>query len=223
MSTRGVIARKDGDGFTGRYHHWDSYPSGLGRTLYQWAHQMPRDRMLHLLLDEHPAGWSTIVGTDPSLTPGFVDVSDPNRRCRICGMAVWEHYRQYYGKDGRPPLPERFVHVPKTTYLLTDHTPEQEVFPTDKRPICYCHGDRHESQDDILTHQNAASGGCEYAYVFDDSGRTMTILSSFHTDGYKMIGMFGMGDPKAVWRQIAVVDLDGPEPDWKDLDAKGRG
>ena len=42
MSTRGVIARKDGDGFTGRYHHLDSYPSGLGQTLYRLAQQMPR-------------------------------------------------------------------------------------------------------------------------------------------------------------------------------------
>jgi hypothetical protein len=34
-----------------------------------------------------------------------------------------------------------------------------------------------------------------------------------------MIGMWGMGDPRAVWQEIAKIDLDGPEPDWKELDA----
>jgi hypothetical protein len=180
---------------------------------------MARDRMLRLLLDEHPAGWSTIVGADPSLTPGYIEVNDPNRRCQICGMAVWEHYRQYYGKAGRPPLPEHFAHVPKDVYLLADHSPEPEVFPTDNRPRCYCHGDRHEDMDDVVSHKNATSAGCEYAYVFDDSGHTMTILSSYCNDGHKMIGMFGMGDPEATWLEIAVIDLDSPEPDWKHLDS----
>jgi len=168
MSTRGVIARANGEGFVGRYHHWDSYPSGLGQTLYKWAQQMDRQDMLHLLLDKHPAGWSTIVGTDPSLPPGYVNSN----------------------------------------------------FPTDNRPQCYCHGDRHEDIDQVLTDRNAAGAGCEYAYVFDSSLHFMTILSSYHADGEKMYGLFGMGDPKAVWRKIAVVDLDGPEPDWKHLDSK---
>ncbi len=30
-----------------------------------------------------------------------------------------------------------------------------------------------------------------------------------------MIGMFGFGYPNAQWRQIGVVDLDGPEPNWE--------
>ena len=219
MSTRGVIARwsKDG-GFVGRYHHWDSYPSGLGKTLYEWAQRMPLDRMLRLLLDEHPAGWSTIVGTDPTLEPGYVGEFNLERRCTVCGMKVWEHYRQYYGKDGRPELPEHFAHVPEDVYLLTDHHPEPEKFPTDRRPRCYCHGDRNEPGDDVVTEQDASARGCEYAYVFDEKARTMTILSSYCRDGHKMIGMFGMGDPDAEWRTIAVVHLDGPEPDWHEIE-----
>lgn len=218
MSTRGVIARKSGDGFVGRYHHWDSYPSGLGRTLYQWAQRMPRDRMIHLLIDEHPAGWSTIVGSNLCLVPSYVDVNNPERRCQKCGMAIWEHYRQYYGKNGRPPLPEKFAHVPDDVYLLTDHAPEPETFPTDNRPQCYCHGERHETFDNVVTDQNATGMGCEYAYVFDEDGHTMTILSSCCENGKKTIGMFGLGDSKAVWQEIAKINLDGPEPDWKKLD-----
>ena len=217
MSTRGVIARTNSDGFTGRYHHWDSYPEGLGATLYAWAQHMPLDRMLHLLLDEHPAGWSTIVGTDPALPPGYVDSMDPERRCVVCGMKGWEHYRQYYGRDGRPPLPERFAHIPKDVYLLTNHSPEYERFPTDSRPQCYCHGDRKESEDWVLTERNAAGSGCEYAYVFDEATRVMHILASYCKDGHKMIGMFSMGDSEAVWRLVTTVDLDCPEPDWQSL------
>jgi len=217
MSTRGVIARPNGDGFVGRYHHWDSYPSGLGRTLYRWAQQMPLDQMLKMLIDEHPAGWSTIVGSDPSLTPGYVNDHDPERRCVVCGMKVWEHYRQYYGKDGRPPLPEKFAHIPDNVYLLTDHSPQPEVFTTDRRPSCYCHGDRHEKIDQVLTEKNAAACGCEWAYVFDEGARTMAILSSYHKNGRKMIGMFGVGDPEAVWHPVATVHLDGPEPHWESI------
>lgn len=213
MSTRGVIARATGDGFAGRYHHWDSYPSGLGATLYSWGQRMPLERMLKLLLDEHPAGWSTIVGTDPGLTPGYVDVYNTERCCVVCGMKLWEHYRQYYGRDGRPPLPEKFAHVPKDVYLLTGHSPQPQVFPGDNRPQCYCHGDRSEPPDQ-LTALNAAGCGCEYAYVFDESKRVMQIMSSCCEDGSKMIGMFGVGDPKARWRIIATVGLDAPEPDW---------
>ena len=214
MSTRGVIARQNGSGFIGRYHHWDSYPEGLGKTLYDWAQRMPLDRMLHILLDEHPAGWSTIVDTDPTLDPGYVEVNDDERRCVICGMKIWEHYRQYYGKDGRPPLPEKFAHIPGNVYLLTDHSPKPETFPTDRRPQCYCHGDHHENIDQVLTDKNAAGCGCEWAYVFDESARTMTIMSSYCKSGHKMIGMFGTGDHEAVWLPVVTIHLDGPEPDW---------
>jgi len=171
MSTRGVIARRNGDGFTGRYHHWDSYPSGLGKTLFKWAKLMPLDQMLKMLLDDHPAGWSTIVGTDPKLEPGYVELDNKS---------------------------------------------------APNRPRCYCHGDRSEPQDDILTEANASAVGCEYAYVFDEQRRTMAILSSYCRDGHKMIGMFGMGDPEAAWRLVATIDLDGEEPDWEELDNRAR-
>lgn len=35
MSTRSVIARPDGDGFAGRYAHWDGYPTCRGAQLWQ--------------------------------------------------------------------------------------------------------------------------------------------------------------------------------------------
>lgn len=74
MSTRSGIARRKGDGFEGVYHHWDGYPTALGETLWKvYREQFCSDlsRMLTTLIDEHPAGWSTINDSDFGATPGF--------------------------------------------------------------------------------------------------------------------------------------------------------
>jgi hypothetical protein len=76
MSTRACIARKHGDGFLGVYHHWDGYPTGLGKTLWAAAHERPLPDLLRLLIDEHPAGWSTINGANLDLSPGFRELGD---------------------------------------------------------------------------------------------------------------------------------------------------
>mgnify|MGYP001570175449 FL=1 len=166
MSTRGAIVRfTNGETteFAGRYHHWDSPPPHLGATLWGLYHgHFAKDlrRMLEVLIDEHPAGWSTINGGDFSLSPGF----------------------------------------------------DKGLKREDRRPKCYCHGDRSEEAW-LVTHENAAKSGCEYVYGFDE-GPTLVILSSYHADGHKMIGMFGTGDPEATWKEIGRVPLEGPEPDW---------
>ena len=125
MSTRGAIARLTNVlplRFAGRYHHWDAYPSGLGRTLWNLYHghfQRDLNSMLRVLIDEHPAGWSSINGTSFTLTSGF-------------------------------------------------HEWEPGIEPTD-RPQCYCHGDRHE-EEWLVTEENAAGSGVEWAYVFTSVG-----------------------------------------------------
>lgn len=67
------------------------------------------------------------------------------------------------------------------------------------------------NQSPQVTEKNAGGMGVEYAYVFD--GDIMEIQSSY-SDDVKMIGMFGMGDPKSTWKVIARVNLNGPEPNW---------
>lgn len=191
MSTRGAIARMTHVlplHWAGRYHHWDSYPTGLGKELWRLFHghfKRDLDTMLRVLIDEHPAGWSTITGADFRLTPGW----------------------------GEPP------NCDATT----------EVENPGCRPSCYCHGERSEEAW-LVTDKNASGSGAEWAYVFTsvlalDSDKkeerlcTMLVLSSYFASGEKMIGMFGMGDPKAQWRIAAVVDLQGPEPDWEHIES----
>jgi hypothetical protein len=50
----------------------------------------------------------------------------------------------------------------------------------------------------------------------------MTILSSYNGDGSKMIGMFGMGTPEAQWGVLAVIHLNGLEPDWQMIEMAAR-
>ena len=75
MGTRGIIARVDDErGWAGNYHHWDSYPSGLGKTLWKLYHgyfQRDLRRMLQVLIDDHLGGWSTINGADFDLESGW--------------------------------------------------------------------------------------------------------------------------------------------------------
>lgn len=79
MGTRGVIARVTNDGFEGRYHHWDSYPDGLGDTLFNLLRghfEGDIEAMLKILIDDHPAGWSTINDGDFSLPPGYLEITE---------------------------------------------------------------------------------------------------------------------------------------------------
>jgi hypothetical protein len=69
-----VIARSyDSKTWRGRYHHFDSYPTGLGVALQYCLRHFNGDieKMLEYLIDQHPAGWSTIVGADFTLPAGF--------------------------------------------------------------------------------------------------------------------------------------------------------
>jgi hypothetical protein len=97
MSTRGIIARSTGEStFAGRYHHWDSYPSGLGVAiveLYRGHFKHDLTRMLQVLLDKHPAGWSTIVHKDFNLKPGYTNVGS-----RPDGMSIEEFQNQPFNR-----------------------------------------------------------------------------------------------------------------------------
>ena len=79
MSTRSIIARQHSNGFTGTYHHWDGYPSGLGYTLWHMYRDNIYDNpkfelndMMELLIDDHPSGLSSINGVDWSQPIGYV-------------------------------------------------------------------------------------------------------------------------------------------------------
>lgn len=222
MGTRGVIARiTENESFLGRYHHWDSYPTALGKTLWDVYHgHFKRDlnRMLKYLIDDHPAGWSTINDKDFSLAPGYRELfAGP---CSVCGKVDWEHYYQYWKDHGRKITIRIQAQMDRGNYMALGHAFEK--IPQIVGPECFCHGDRTEEGGPLLDHRTAQVSGCEWAYAFQDLGNgdgpEMRVLSSYCQNGDKMIGMFGMGDPDSIWRQVAAVPLGGMEPDWEALD-----
>lgn len=76
MSTRSVIARKTARGWTGRYHHNSGSPTDLGAELWrQIREEFKGDlgAMLSVLIDQHPAGWSSIFGAKWEHAPGYTE------------------------------------------------------------------------------------------------------------------------------------------------------
>ena len=140
-------------------------------SLYQSYFNRDLERMLKELIDDHPAGWSTINNADFSLVPSYIEISK------------------------------------KSEGSFTDEA---------KGPESYCHGDRSEGAL-VVTEKNAADIGCEWVYAFNNKAE-MILLGSYNDDGRKMIGMFGMGNPDAKWRIKAVIDLNGSEPNWENIE-----
>ena len=215
MGTRGVIARPTGDGFEGRYHHFDSYPSGLGATLweikqryYPEADQL--EDMQAALIDEHPAGWSDISGADWSLEAGFVNSMEYD--CTVCGLSSSVgHYRQYLpADDPRRSVPEG------GSYLYADHQPERPPMPN--RPQCYCHGERSEAATELITSEGD-DWGAEWAYVLSPGG-LMVCERRWVEDGAHMVGMFGQGGgvDGATWLPLGIYRWEGAEPSWSALE-----
>ncbi len=147
MSTRSIIARATGEGtFKGVYHHWDGYPTGLGKYLTEiLAHPFDHDlpRMLHTLIDQHPAGWSTILGKDFSLAPGYTweNVSHPS--CEGLSDAEYQAAMEAY-----------------------------RATPDMRRPQCYCHGARREESQTLTERDDA---GAEWAYIFEEEERVLHV------------------------------------------------
>jgi hypothetical protein len=143
MSTRSMIAIPvdDGNAAIGRYHHSDGYPTGLGVALITARKAFPTfSDMVKALIFDHPGGWLTIVGTDWTIEPGYVNSNpDDDDIGRCCEHPYWRHYRQYYERNGAatPPV----SNDPARPAVMLGHSFVANPKPTDARPQCYCHGD----------------------------------------------------------------------------------
>lgn len=223
MSTRSVIGRTTDHGrtFTGVYHHWDGYPQCLGATLWElYREHFGRDlpTMLAVLIDQHPAGWSTINDADWSLPSG--PRPDHNLiKCVECDLPNWMHYGQSYHGPNNASAEAAFAHLEidrhggDGAYMVLGHSPTVGEEPP-HGPTCF-----PDREANVMNQTNASGAGCEWAYAFDEASGIMFVLSSYCGDGgQKMIGAFGMGDEKATWREVARIDLaDDTEPDWESI------
>jgi len=133
MATRGIIARKRSEStFEGRYYHNDASFEYLGETLctlYTGHFQRDIHAMLAMLIDAHPAGWSTLHNCDFTLTPGFG--GNPRRPHCYCHGERGEPARLYTSLSD-PNLPYvNFVyvideHAVMTVYEYTESLHQNE-------------------------------------------------------------------------------------------------
>lgn len=73
MGTRSVVARPMGDGFEGRYVHWDGYPTGVGAALLRGSQQLGTAALRKLLVEDEKVGWSSLCNADFTLPPCWID------------------------------------------------------------------------------------------------------------------------------------------------------
>lgn len=237
MATRGAIARLRSCEplvFAGAYHHWDSYPTGLGKTLWELYHghfQKDLEAMLQTLIDAHPAGWSSIHSSDFSQTPGFVETNFTDKNfieaSRSETRATETQATETLLCNGNGQSAKVQSANAQSTQDCADC---DEGSPP---PSCYCHGDRHEAAW-VVTEKNAAGSGIEWVYAFSE-GDILSVLRCYTQSPRRyqraasepqttpMIGMFGSGDPEAAWHVVERIELNGVEPDWNHLEDKVHG
>lgn len=227
MSTRWAIMRLTNSSpldAVGVYGHWDGYPSGVGQSLWHAIHERFAGSAvlaMKFFIDEHPAGWSSICGVDWALPVGARDHG--KKLCASCKKEINAHYRQCYREGSEYwPLPDARLCDPTNPVLVLGHAAEYD--PSAPRSAeCYCHGDACEGPQPLALDE-ASACGVEWVYAFDEANNKMLILSSYRAEargraGRKMIGMFGQGDPNAVWGEVASIDLtDSTEPDWEEIE-----
>jgi hypothetical protein len=206
MSTRSVIARANGNSWAGRFHHWDGYPEGLGKTLVENATGPFAGNLtglLKILIDDHPAGWDTIVGRDLNLPSTYRAASpDYASDCILCGKNALAHLCQEQ-KDHPQPLP---CEGGWSFHLGHKHTPDpEEVERLSHIPVCYCHGKEDDTEEYTITPENLSQTWCEYVYVIDPVAQTMQVLAEFKDPD---------GGDKWVWKPLGVVNLAQPGDDW---------
>lgn len=145
----------------GTIDHSDGYPRGVGKTLYDLYHghfQHDIERMMHYLIDEHPGGWSCIIGYNLAKKAGWRDDE--------YGAGYRRLERKFTRPDGTRDLEGLYAHRAK--YF---------------GPMCYCHGDRTEGWDEpfILTDQDRETD-TEWAYAINERTHKMHIYKAYYAN-----------------------------------------
>lgn len=183
MSTRGVIARKTAKGWIGVYHHFDSYPAGLGAEMWKLIHKEFKNDIstfLKFAIDEHPGGWSNITAT---------------------------------------------VILEENALIVTD------------KGYCYCHGPNakhHDSASSLIVYPECVKDPqekyfkclfLEWVYIIDPKTLKMEIWNHYDTGEPILIRgtneqnqKFEYESTQYDWLPIAIVDLNGAEPNWSKIE-----
>jgi len=203
MSTRGCVAIGTPEHWVGVYNHFDSYPTGLGRELWEHLEGEDLQKFASELLkyDE----WRHY------LNKGV---------CPYCGKKGVGHPHtirgDVYGFDSpffkRSELPEEIRrNIEETGY------PDPEV-----------KWHKHASLDDKITSDSPDPLFIEWVYVVEPEARMIHILTSVLVEDTwdrpvktpeKLEGnVWDYGHCKCKHELVKSVSLDEPEPDWEEIE-----
>lgn len=226
MGTRGAVAIKNGGGFVGVYNHWDSYPQGLGKELWDYLHRDGID--LKQFADEllKYDDWRNFRGGGVCEYCGKVGLGQPHS---ISGVICYpdipnrykdademrEYFRQlpaWQGKDDDIEKEVRFAVAVATNIEITGYP--------DPDSILHQHG----NLTDKITNDNADPLFIEWVYVIDPK-RMVEVLAhrrakGTHTESSDCGGYHEWQSPNYEHYLLATYPLDGNEPNWEELDDK---
>jgi hypothetical protein len=160
MGTRSVIAIPHGDGWKGRYCHWDGYPSHQAETLQRLVARDGLQKTQKTLVFDY-YGWSNLEHEQPDIT--FVE---PERR-RLGAVPTAANIAYDFGPDGSYG-DGRFVNVPGYG-------------------VAYTTQDGQSSEGDWITH-DSDNRGTEWAYVLSEGG-LLVAKQSYRQQG-RIIGLY---------------------------------
>lgn len=125
MSTRSVVAIPQGDGWKGRYVHFDGYPDHMLPTLLSLIDRKGVDRVIDVLINWNP-GWS-FLGVDE----GSRNMLGEDRAHFVSdyGLAYTRQEQsmdEWYTHDNASPLFIEFVYIlgPKSITVLESYKAE---------------------------------------------------------------------------------------------------
>jgi len=232
MSTRGCVAIKQGEGWRGVYNHWDSYPTGLGKEVWDHLHYSVIQGVVNLqqfaeeLLEY--GDWREYLN---------------NGVCEYCGKRLGQpvninvrifcvpkgseaEIRAYWeGMSWAKDNPEQVKQCIADDLEVLRNI--QKTGYPDPEAKYHSHSRKDDSQ---ITNLDADPLFIEWVYVVDPERRTISILmhkSDGVTEGairenpiLRDDGFWDYGHCAYKHIKVAEINLDGDEPDWERIEKR---
>jgi len=240
LSTRGCVAIKTETGWRGVYNHSDSYPSGLGKELWEHLKENDLNKFAEELLRYDD--WRNYLAGGVCPYCGRRGLSQPHSitggisgrefgKVQFRGLGNYrfktkremcEYYRGLPAWRGRNDEIEREIEHEWEIRRNIRRTgfPDPEAKYHRHRPLVL--------SEQQITSENPDPLFIEWAYVIDPRQRSMEILTDqgFGTHGPAGVaptpagdGFFDYGHCRYRHVRVARVSLDGEEPNWGFLES----
>jgi len=202
MATRACVAIKKGRSWKGVYNHWDGYPSGLGKDVWDYLHPLKIFSISELYLEKFAEELLKYDDWRNFLNGG---------RCPYCGRVGLSQPHSINGK---------IIIEPKKDIEIAENI-KKTGYPD---PECKYH--KHDNLEEIepMTPKNSDPLFIEWVYVINVKKVEMEILKSVRTEGYHYGTAYDGSKfriPNYTWKKVAEIDLNGLEPDWNEIEEKG--